>query len=222
MGYYFYGNLFWLNPVFFLVKKELKTIHEFLADQFASNENTQWEYAELLLMQAFGTQHSLVNPFFHNQIKRRIAMITTSKTNSFIALRKATGTLLTVLLCLLFSCQAKNEKDIFRPETMQKEIPASFRGGQEAWIKYLQKNINPNVPVDNGAPEGSYTVYVQFIVDIDGSVSNIKALTNHGYGMEEEAVRLITKGLTWVPAIQNGQTVKSYRKQPLTFQIQAE
>ena len=213
---------FWLNPVFFLVKKELKTIHEFLADQFATNENTQWEYAELLLMQAFGTQHSLVNPFFHNQIKRRIAMITTSKTNSFIALRKATGTLLTVLLCLLFSCQAKNEKDIFRPETMQKEIPASFRGGQEAWIKYLQKNINPNVPVDNGAPEGSYTVYVQFIVDIDGSVSNIKALTNHGYGMEEEAVRLITKGPTWIPAIQNGQTVKSYRKQPLTFQIQAE
>ncbi len=213
---------FWLNPVFFLVKKELKTIHEFLADQFATNENTQWEYAELLLMQAFGTQHSLVNPFFHNQIKRRIAMITTSKTNSFIALRKATGTLLTVLLCLLFSCQVKNEKDIFLPESTQKETPASFRGGQEAWIKYLQKNINPNVPVDNGAPEGPYTVYVQFIVDIDGSVSNIKALTNHGYGMEEETVRLITKGPTWIPAIQNGHSVRAYRKQPITFQIQAE
>jgi beta-lactamase regulating signal transducer with metallopeptidase domain len=228
----------WINPFFFLIKKELKTIHEFLADQFATNDTSQWEYAELLLMQAFGTQHSLVNPFFHNQIKRRIAMITTSTTNSFATLRKVTGTLLTLLLFLLFSCQAKKEKDIFHPETIQKETqiksagdnkifdltetPASFKGGPTAWAAYLQKNLNPAVPVDNGAPEGSYTVYVQFIVDAEGGVSDIKTLTNHGYGMEEEAIRVITKGPTWTPAIQNGQNVKSYRKQPFTFVITAE
>jgi hypothetical protein len=226
----------WLNPVFFLVKKELKAIHEFLADQFATNENTQWEYAELLLMQAFDTQHSLVNPFFHNQIKRRIAMITTSKTNSFETLRKATGTLLTLLLCLLFSCQAKKEKeDIFPPEKENllkpvadntifdlTETPAIFSGGQEAWVKYLHKNLNPNVPVDNGAPEGSYTVYVQFLVNAAGGVSDIKALTNHGYGMEEEALRVVKEGPNWTPAQQNGHTVKSYRKQPFTFVITAE
>jgi protein TonB len=59
-------------------------------------------------------------------------------------------------------------------------------------------------------------------VDAEGGVSDIKTLTNHGYGMEEEAIRVITKGPTWTPAIQNGQNVKSYRKQPFTFVITAE
>jgi beta-lactamase regulating signal transducer with metallopeptidase domain len=69
----------WFNPFFHLIKKELKAIHEFLADRFAINENTKWEYAEMLLMQALHTKQSLVNPFFQTHIKRRIAMITHSK-----------------------------------------------------------------------------------------------------------------------------------------------
>src|SRR5690606_11459448 len=44
------------------------------------------------------------------------------------------------------------------------EIEASFKGGESAWRKFLERNLNPNVPVDNGAPEGVYTVYVQFVV----------------------------------------------------------
>ena len=80
--------VFWINPFFHLMKKELKAIHEFLADQFAVSENTKWQYAELLLMQALNTNQQLVNPFFHNQIKRRIAMLTTSKKPSYQYMRK--------------------------------------------------------------------------------------------------------------------------------------
>jgi protein TonB len=60
---------------------------------------------------------------------------------------------------------------------------------------------------------------VQFIVDKDGNVSEVKALTSHGYGMEEEAVRVIKRGPKWTPAIQNGRQVKAYRKQPITFVV---
>jgi len=102
------------------------------------------------------------------------------------------------------------------------EIEASFKGGESAWRKYLERNLNPSTPVDNGAPEGLYTVYVQFVVSKDGSISDVKALTNHGYGMEAEAVRVIKKGPSWTPAIQNGRSVNAYRKQPITFQVQAE
>jgi protein TonB len=102
------------------------------------------------------------------------------------------------------------------------EIEASFKGGEGAWKKYLERNLNPNTPVDNGAPEGTYTVYVQFVVSKDGSISDVKALTNHGYGMEAEAIRVIKKGPAWVPAVQNGRQVNAYRKQPITFQVQAE
>jgi protein TonB len=102
------------------------------------------------------------------------------------------------------------------------EIEASFKGGEGAWKKYLERNLNANAPIDNGAPEGSYTVYIQFVVSKDGSISDVKPLTNHGYGMEAEAVRVVKKGPAWVPAVQNGRSVNAYRKQPITFQVTAE
>jgi protein TonB len=93
------------------------------------------------------------------------------------------------------------------------EIEAEFPGGLSAWARYLHNNLNNNTPIDNGAPTGTYTVMVQFIVDI----SDVKALTSHGYGMEEEAIRAIKRGPKWTPAIQNGRNVNAYRKQPITF-----
>jgi hypothetical protein len=99
----------------------------------------------------------------------------------------------------------------------QVEIEASFPGGNEAWRKFLEKNLNPVVPVNNGAPSGRYTIIVQFIVQLDGSLSGIKALTNLGYGMEKEVVELIKKSGRWEPAMQNGRLVKAYRNQPVTF-----
>ena len=75
------------------------------------------------------------------------------------------------------------------------------------------------MPVKNGCKPGEYTVVIQFIVEKDGSVSDVRALTNHAFGMEEEAVRVIKKEPYWVPAVQNGRQVKAYRKQPITFDI---
>ena len=102
------------------------------------------------------------------------------------------------------------------------EIEATFKGGESAWRKYLERNLNAMVGPDNGAPAGLYTVYVQFVVSKDGSISDVKALTNHGFGLEAEAVRVIKKGPAWTPAIQNGRSVNAYRKQPITFQVQEE
>lgn len=102
------------------------------------------------------------------------------------------------------------------------EIEAKFKGGEGAWRKFLERNLNANVGPDNGAPAGTYTVYVQFIVDKTGAISDVKALTNHGFGMEAEAVRVIKKGPSWEPAVQNGRQVNAYRKQPITFQVTEE
>lgn len=97
------------------------------------------------------------------------------------------------------------------------EIDASFPGGISAWKRYLQNNLNANAPVDNGAPPGTYTVIVRFIVSKDGSISDVVAETKHGYGMEQEAIKIIRKGPKWKPGIQNGREVSAYRRQPITF-----
>lgn len=97
------------------------------------------------------------------------------------------------------------------------EIEASFPGGLDKWKRYLERTLNAETPIKNGAPEGSYSVIIQFVVDSEGNLSDIQTLTNFGYGLEEEAIRVIKKGPSWNPAIQNGTKVKSYKKQSITF-----
>lgn len=71
---------FWCNPFFHLLKKELKAIHEFLADQYAISDNDRYAYAELLVLQTLKANHiHITNYFFQNHIKRRIAMITNNQ-----------------------------------------------------------------------------------------------------------------------------------------------
>ena len=60
---------------------------------------------------------------------------------------------------------------------------------------------------------------VKFIVSKDGSISDVQAESKHGYGMEEEAVKVIRKGPKWTPALQNGRNVNAYRRQPITFVV---
>lgn len=112
--------------------------------------------------------------------------------------------------------QEKIEKEPDGP-LMIVEIDAKFKGN---WKVFLERNLDPEVPINNGAPTGKYSVLVQFVVDIEGNVSDIKTLTNHGYGMEEEAVRVLKKAAKWEPAIQNGHQVKAYRKQMITFIVE--
>jgi periplasmic protein TonB len=112
-----------------------------------------------------------------------------------------------------------NEEDLVFTSV---QIQADFPGGEAAWRRYLEKNLNPNIPVDNGAPEGTYTVTVQFVVSKTGAISDVKALSNHGYGMEEEAVKIIQRGPNWKPGVQNGHNVNSLRMQPITFSIQEQ
>lgn len=99
------------------------------------------------------------------------------------------------------------------------EIDAEFDGN---WQKFLLRNLNPQTPIDNDAPAGNYTVLIQFVVDVDGTVSDIKPLTTLGYGLEQEAIRVLKKAAKWKPAIQNGRQVKAYRRQAITFQVTTE
>ena len=99
------------------------------------------------------------------------------------------------------------------------EIDAKFGGN---WSNFLKRNLNPEAPVDNGAPVGNYSIELQFVVDTNGIVSDIKPLTNLGYGMEDEAIRVLKKATKWEPAIQNGRKVKAYRRQKITFQVLGE
>jgi len=114
------------------------------------------------------------------------------------------------------ACDTLPPKDSSTFKKVEKE--AYFKGGEKAWVKFLTKNIDPDVPVRKNAPPGSYMVIIQFIVNKDGTL-DVEPLTNFGYGMEEEVVRAIKMAPLWVPAEQDGKKVRAYRKQPITFSV---
>ena len=113
-------------------------------------------------------------------------------------------------------------KSIVKENNYDKEVhfvqqAAQFPGGIEAWKKFLERNLRQDMPVDNGAPAGSYSVIVSFLVDKEGNVSEVKAENNPGYGTAAEAVRVIQRGPKWQPAVQNGHSVIYRQKQSVTF-----
>jgi hypothetical protein len=99
------------------------------------------------------------------------------------------------------------------------DVESGYAGGVGAWRRYLQNNLDTEVPGSNGAPKGQYTVIVRFIVAKDGTISNVVAETKHGFGMEKESVRAILKSGKWTPAIKVGRNVKSYKRQPITWVV---
>ncbi|HMJ48579.1 MAG TPA: energy transducer TonB [Ferruginibacter sp.] len=99
----------------------------------------------------------------------------------------------------------------------QKE--AEFPGGGKSWVEFLSETMHSDVPVKKKAPVGKYQVIARFIVDKKGKVTDIVAETNHGYGMEEEVIRVLKKSPKWEPAIHLGKQVNAYRRQPITFVV---
>jgi len=97
--------------------------------------------------------------------------------------------------------------------------PAEFPGGLQGWSRYLERTLNRDLPVENGAPAGKYPVTVSFVVARDGSISDVKAENNPGYGTADEAVRVITRGPKWKPAVQNGRNVIYRHRQAVIFMV---
>ncbi len=102
------------------------------------------------------------------------------------------------------------------------EQEATFPGGPSEWIKYLRQNLNANAPVDEGWSEGTFRLIVTFVVNKDGSLSDITTENYPGTKTSQACIDLIKDGPKWIPGKQNGRTVKSIKKQPITFVVQEQ
>ncbi len=97
--------------------------------------------------------------------------------------------------------------------------PPQFPGGEEALAKYLEQNLNHKLPSERGGPEGKYTVVLSFLVEEDGTVSNIEARTNPGYGTAEEAIRVIKNGPNWIPSERDGKKGNYLKRMSIVFSV---
>ena len=97
--------------------------------------------------------------------------------------------------------------------------PPQFPGGEEALAKYLDQNLNHKLPQERGGPEGKYTVVLSFLVEEDGTVSNVQARTNPGYGTAEEAIRVIKNGPNWIPSERDGKKGNYLKRMSIEFMV---
>lgn len=100
--------------------------------------------------------------------------------------------------------------------TFVEEYP-EFPGGDKALREYILNNIKyPEVARTSGI---TGTVYVQFVVEKDGSISDVKVVRGIGGGCDEEAVRVVKSMPRWKPGKQRGQPVRVYFTLPIEFKL---
>lgn len=98
------------------------------------------------------------------------------------------------------------------------DVLPSFIGGDIAWQDYLKKNLK--YPKKAWWDEIETDVLVEFIVEKDGSITNVKHLTiSEKYGFELEAVKLVQKSGKWIPATLRGNKVSYLARLNIPFRL---
>ena len=110
--------------------------------------------------------------------------------------------------------EEEKEDEIFQVVEQDPEYP----GGIEALYKYIQSNIKyPQLAKENNI---TGRVFVTFVVEKDGSVSNVKAARDIGGGCGAEAVRVVKSMPKWTPGKQRGKVVRAAYTLPVNFNLQ--
>ena len=113
--------------------------------------------------------------------------------------------------------EASTTSTTFNEPLVASEVPPQFPGGMSAMGSFIRRNYRYPREAQSSNIEGK--VYVQFVVNADGSISNPRVIRGIGGGCDEEALRLVSMMPNWVPGKQGGQPVASFHAVPITFRL---
>jgi len=109
------------------------------------------------------------------------------------------------------------EETVEKSPAITAELPAEYPGGQAALMKYVYENFNYfQRDIDNGT-QGM--IYVKFIIEKDGSMSDVKILKGINQRLDHEAIRVIKSLPKWKPARKEGSPVRMYFNLPIKLKI---
>ncbi len=120
------------------------------------------------------------------------------------------------LLVLMLGTSTLQAQSIRKPNFTEPIFP----GGTAAWVRYLNKNIN--YPTLARQININGRVILEFVVEKDGSVSNVKVTKGLGAGCDEEAVRVVSASPKWTPALKKGKPIRYAFTFPIRFQLSDE
>ncbi len=126
---------------------------------------------------------------------------------------KQSGKALRHRIVVPINFQISKSTEVFNAVEQQGE----YAGGMEAFGKYLQENLKYPAAAQRDNKSGK--VYVQFIINTDGTASDFNVLKSAGFGFDEEALRVLSSVPKWVAGIQSGRVVRSRFTVPIAFQL---
>jgi TonB family protein len=212
----------WFNPFSWFLGRSVKNVHEFLADEGVLKKGFhKKDYQALILNEAMGLQlNNLTNNFNVSLLKTRIKMMTKTRSASWTLIK--VGFALPAIFAVVFLFTAGSLNTVTAQDTQKQSKPVEpqkvvvddqkssdekvyvivntrpeYPGGMEEMTKYLVSTIKyPEEARKNGV-QGR--VFVQYIVEKDGMVSNVKVLRGIGGGCDEEALRVVKGMPKWKP-----------------------
>jgi TonB family protein len=127
-----------------------------------------------------------------------------------------------LITCILFSfitVKAQDTDTVKRIFTSV-EVEPTFPGGIEEFYRYLQANVKYPPDAKKNRLEGK--VFISFVVERDGSLTNSAILRGVSPDIDAEALRVVNNSPKWKPGIQNGRPVRVQYSIPLNFKLPSE
>lgn len=214
---------FWWLPTAWIIIKEIKKIHEYQADAAALKSCDVDHYSSILISSTLKTNGLSLASSFHDGliVKRLIAMKLQVKKIS--PWKVGALSALCASLVIVFACsEEKPDASLSESSTDGKiftivESQPEFEGGIGGFRSYIMNEIKYPLKARQAGVEG--VVDVEFVVEKDGSLSEVKATKGIGAGCDEEAVRVLQNSPRFKPATQNGKPVRVRMVVPITFKL---
>ena len=202
--------LFWFNPIIYAYKKAIQLNHEFLADEHVINKHKNISFYQTLLLENQAiTTSNLASNLNYLTTKKRIIMMTKTTSEKNIFLRK-TLILPVLLLSFTISCVKDNNSSKVK-ESRKLEVVASthenitkpdFKNDAGNFSKYILSNYQLTE-----FDKKNKKLEVRFLVNKDGSLSNLKALNTENNLKEREILEVLKKSPKWAPAKLDGEKI---------------
>jgi len=217
--------IFWFNPLIIFYKRALKLNHEFLADEAVNNQFGEvTKYQSLLLEIATNkTNITLASNINYLITKKRFLMMTKKESPTRIVFKAVGIGIISIVILVVFStngnAQESNTKD--QNEIVKNladvEVKPTYPGGIENFYKLFSENFQTPKTPDNIKVKGK--VFVSFIIEKDGSLSELKIMRDaFGYGAGEEALRVLKLLPRWNPGQSQGMPVRIRYQLPISVQ----
>lgn len=210
----------WCNPAIYLLLREIKLVHEHLADRAAlTHPEEKILYQKILLGQAMGTNSMVFAHSFHSKfIKNRIAMLS-RKIKSIDRVKGLSALVLLSLFSVTIACTkmdsnpANNGNKIL--ETAK--VMPSFPGGKYALAHYLGGHIKYPESAKTDSVQGR--VYIGFVINSLGQVEDAHVLRSPDDRLTQAALEVVKGMPNWNPGKENGKPVNVQYTLPINFQL---